>query len=98
MDQFLAIEMHNQVVDLASETIVVVRDQRTIAAQVLAHQVRDHRAIVRPVIGQRVIGQRVPATGQPELDLRGRALDRWKPSRSPKRCSKEKNHCVPSPT
>jgi len=35
-----------------------------------AQQVRDQRAIVRPVIGQRVIGQRVPATVQPEIDLR----------------------------
>ena len=65
MDQLLAIEMHKQVVELVSETIVVVRDQRTIAAQVDAQQVRDQRAIVRPVIGLRV-----PATVQPEIDLR----------------------------
>jgi hypothetical protein len=70
MDQLLAIEMHKQVVELVSETIVVVRDQRTIAAQVDAQQVRDQRAIVRPVIGLRVIGLRVPATVQPEIDLR----------------------------
>jgi hypothetical protein len=69
MDQFLAIEIRNRVVDLGSETIAV-RVQRTTEARVDAQQATAQQATDQQVIGQPVIGQRALVAVQLEIDLR----------------------------